>query len=1064
MKIFGSISELVDLAFRLAGGKQVKIRSNTQNTPGTVITVNVPDVGNGSGGTTGDTQSMVLTAAQQSLSNKTLSSPVVNSPIISGGSINQTSIGLDPLAGPAAGKFTTLAATSSATLQTLTVSNLDLGILHSNDDGVITSSKIVSSDLDPDAGIELSQLETIAQNQLLIGDATGEIVPVAPTANSQLEFSYQSPGAFNANIKDGAILNADINANADIAPSKIKAAINGLPMVSDKTTGVLRVNAGLTDDAVLVWDTDTGDFASIASVTSTELGYLDGVSSGIQGQLDGKASSGANSDITSLSNLTTALSGAQGGTGVANTNKTITLGGNLATSGNFTTTITSTNDTNVTLPTSGTLATLSGVETLTNKSLSHLKVPTNTGTISGGVLVLTNGTMVINGGENVLNSFNITSLAGFNNGSFITLINNEGADITISNNASIQTGTGEDYTLKNGATVSLVYSSTVGKWLLSGGAGAGSSAGASKEITQANSFAVGNVVYFNSATSLYALASNTAANTAEAIGVVSAASATKFTVTELGYMEGLSGRVAGEVYFLDASGGLTAVEPTTIGSVSKPMLIAVSDTAGFVLNYRGTVVGSANARTQISLSNNTTATVQNVSVYDAGELAGWVYIDATTDYRFYVQAQFAKNGAGNNYNLSYQTTGDTPPAGFSLSVTAAGLIQYTMPSVAGFASAVINYALNAPAVGTNFPLSIDGANVVTPISSLALGSDLTINGNLISWSDRTSIASLSHRDVLADRFLFGTSSGTSVFSLTRDTDTPDTSVNYSINLGVTTAQATPGIDNERHIRYAFEGNEINPYKNSTLSLVFFVKSNLTGTFSIAATNAGRDRTYITTYTINSANTWEEKVIQIPLAGGTGSGTWGFTEGTFGLGIRWALVVGSNFAGTVNTWNSGNFVGTSAQPNLGASTANYLKLAKVRVYAGAVPSALYFPRSLSETKNLVNRYYRTVKITVNGVNVAYGAGNALSSGANFELLMPVSMFTAPRIIFRGILNTDYGLHDPQTAANVVVTSFSSYERSLDIAKFSLDGSVTAGKLYTARLLTTSGYMVIDAELP
>jgi hypothetical protein len=36
-----------------------------------------------------------------------------------------------------------------------------------------------------------------------------------------------------------------------------------------------------------------------------------------------------------------------------------------------------------------------------------------------------------------------------------------------------------------------------------------------------------------------------------------------------------------------------------------------------------------------------------------------------------------------------------------------------MPSVTGFASAVINYALNAPAVGTNFPLSIDGSAVTS---------------------------------------------------------------------------------------------------------------------------------------------------------------------------------------------------------------------------------------------------------------------------------------------------------------------------------------------------------------
>jgi hypothetical protein len=48
-------------------------------------------------------------------------------------------------------------------------------------------------------------------------------------------------------------------------------------------------------------------------------------------------------------------------------------------------------------------------------------------------------------------------------------------------------------------------------------------------------------------------------------------------------------------------------------------------------------------------------------------------------------------------------------------MTNAGLLQYTMPNLAGFSAtnSVINYALNAPAVGTNFPLSIDGSAIVS---------------------------------------------------------------------------------------------------------------------------------------------------------------------------------------------------------------------------------------------------------------------------------------------------------------------------------------------------------------
>lgn len=180
------------------------------------------------------------------------------------------------------------------------------------------------------------------------------------------------------------------------------------------------------------------------------------------------------------------------------------------------------------------------------------------------------------------------------------------------------------------------------------------------------------------------------------------------------FLEGGGSLTAGEAYFLSATtaGKVTATEPTNVGYVSKPLGVAKSTTAFQFFNFRGMSIGSTNARTQISLSNNTTAPIQNMSSYDAGEIVGWVYIDATTDYRFYVSAQFAKNGAGSNYNLSYQTVGDTPPAGFSITITSGGVIQYTMPNVTGFSSAIFNYALNAPAVGTAFPLSVSGTNVV----------------------------------------------------------------------------------------------------------------------------------------------------------------------------------------------------------------------------------------------------------------------------------------------------------------------------------------------------------------
>jgi hypothetical protein len=236
----------------------------------------------------------------------------------------------------------------------------------------------------------------------------------------------------------------------------------------------------------------------------------------------------------------------------------------------------------------------------------------------------------------------------------------------------------------------------------SGGGGGGG--GAVQTVTQVgHGFLIGDAVYLNGG--IYVKAKADAANTAETVGVVSSVTSLDvFQVTEVGYIKYLSGLTAGTVYFLSdtVAGLLTATEPMTIGAVTKPMLIADSTTSGYVLNYRGAIVGGANARTHTFLSNNATSSVQSVGNYDAGDLTGWVYINASpTSYRFYVNTKWVKTGAGTDFNINTQTTGDTPPLGFSLTITTSGLIQCTLPTITGFSYAEINYAINAPALGSS---------------------------------------------------------------------------------------------------------------------------------------------------------------------------------------------------------------------------------------------------------------------------------------------------------------------------------------------------------------------------
>ena len=106
-------------------------------------------------------------------------------------------------------------------------------------------------------------------------------------------------------------------------------------------------------------------------------------------------------------------------------------------------------------------------------------------------------------------------------------------------------------------------------------------------------FSVGNVLYHNG--TIFALADADAAATAEVVGIVQAVTdSNNFVLLYGGYIDTLSGLTAGTVYFLSGTAGaLTATEPSTVGQISKPLLVATSTTAGYFVNMRGAVVGTA---------------------------------------------------------------------------------------------------------------------------------------------------------------------------------------------------------------------------------------------------------------------------------------------------------------------------------------------------------------------------------------------------------------------------------------------------------------------------------------
>jgi len=88
----------------------------------------------------------------------------------------------------------------------------------------------------------------------------------------------------------------------------------------------------------------------------------------------------------------------------------------------------------------------------------------------------------------------------------------------------------------------------------------------------------------------------------------------------------------------------------------------------------------------------------------------------------------------------------------------------------------------------------------------------------------------------------------------------------------------------------------------SITISFWVRSSLTGTFGGALRNSAVNRSYPFTYSISSANTWEQKSITI--AGDT-SGTWLTTNGV-GIRLGFGLGQGSTFNGTAGAWAGANY--------------------------------------------------------------------------------------------------------------------------------------------------------------
>jgi hypothetical protein len=176
--------------------------------------------------------------------------------------------------------------------------------------------------------------------------------------------------------------------------------------------------------------------------------------------------------------------------------------------------------------------------------------------------------------------------------------------------------------------------------------------------------------------------------------------------------------------------------------------------------------------------------------------------------------------------------------------------------------------------------------------------------------------------------------------------------NNSLLVTITTAQ-TAGTGNLSPLHH-IEGFNIADLGWGTASaqpvtLSFWVRSSLTGTFGGALRNSAADRSYPFTYTISAANTWEYKTITI---NGETSGTWLTTNGR-GVEVRFSL-----FAGTTQTagaWFNGNATAATGQTQLASTLNATWQITGVQLEVGSVATP-FERRPYGTELALAQRYF------------------------------------------------------------------------------------------------------------
>jgi hypothetical protein len=241
--------------------------------------------------------------------------------------------------------------------------------------------------------------------------------------------------------------------------------------------------------------------------------------------------------------------------------------------------------------------------------------------------------------------------------------------------------------------------------------------------------------------------------------------------------------------------------------------------------------------------------------------------------------------------------------------------------------------------------------------------NLLYNGAMQVHQRGTSVAIVPNGYQTVDRWEQAATNTTSVYTQSVENDAPTGSgFRKSLKMLCTTANTSPAAGAQRTIRQKLEGQDLQRIAKGTaaaqqLTLSFWVKSNVTGTYICELYDNDNTRQTSAGYTINASGEWEKKVITFA-ADTTGSFD---NDNALSLFCFFGLESGADFtSGSLqSSWTSAvsanRYVG---QTNLAAATNNYWQVTGVQLEVGAAATPFEFKsygQELAECQRYYERY-------------------------------------------------------------------------------------------------------------